>query len=83
MIGTAGFMTVMHIPLKQGEYVKEAIFCAINGQLQGIFALKYDQSRAVRPAFQALLQAGVKPVLAIPGLLTSPRQCSTDASSYR
>lgn len=64
MIGTAGFMTVMHIPLKQGEYVKEAIFCAINGQLQGIFALKYDQSRAVRPAFQALLQAGVKPVLA-------------------
>ncbi|MDY4953059.1 MAG: hypothetical protein SO073_00265 [Candidatus Onthomonas sp.] len=64
MIGTAGFMSVMHIPLKQGEYVKEAIFCAINGQLQGIFALKYDQSRAVRPAFQALLQAGVKPVLA-------------------
>lgn len=64
MIGTAGFMSVMHIPLKQGEYVKEAIFCAINGQLQGIFALRYDQSRAVRPAIQALLQAGVQPVLA-------------------
>ncbi len=63
MIGTAGFMTVMHIPLKQGEYVKEAIFCAINGNLQGIFALKYDQSRNVRPALQALIQAGVKPVL--------------------
>lgn len=64
MIGTAGFMAVMHIPLKQGEYVKEAIFCAINGNLQGIFALKYDQSRNVRPALQALIQAGVKPVLA-------------------
>lgn len=64
MIGTAGFMTVMHIPLKSGEYVKEAIFCAINGNLQGIFTLKYDQSRNVRPALQALIQAGVKPVLA-------------------
>ena len=63
MIGTAGFMSVMHIPLKQGEYVKEGIFCAINGQLQGIFTLRYEQSRAVGPSFQALLQAGVRPVL--------------------
>ena len=63
MIGTAGFMSVMHIPLKQGEYVKEGIFCAINGQLQAIFTLRYDQSRTVGPAFQALLQAGVRPVL--------------------
>lgn len=63
MIGTAGFMTVMHIPLQQGEYVKEAIFCAINGQLQAIFSLKYEQPRKIRSALQSLIRAGVKPVL--------------------
>ena len=63
MIGTAGFMTVMHIPLQQGEYVKEAIFCAINGQLQAIFSLKYEQPRRIRGALQSLIRAGVKPVL--------------------
>lgn len=63
MIGTAGFMTVMHIPLQQGEYVKEAIFCAINGQLQAIFSLKYEQPRRIRSALQSLIRAGVKPVL--------------------
>lgn len=63
MIGSAGFMTVMHIPLQEGEYVKEAIFCAINGQLQAIFSLKYDQPRKVRTALQALIRSGVKPVL--------------------
>lgn len=63
MIGSAGFMTVMHIPLQQGEYVKEAIFCAINGQLQAIFSLKYEQPRKIRSALQSLIRAGVKPVL--------------------
>lgn len=63
MIGGAGFMAVMHIPIQQGEYVKEAIFCAINGQLQAIFSLKYEQPRKVRSALQALIRAGVEPVL--------------------
>lgn len=51
-------MTVMHIPLQQGEYVKEAIFCAINGQLQAIFSLKYEQPRRIRSALQSLIRAG-------------------------
>lgn len=68
MIGTAGFMSVMHIPLKQGEYVKEAIFCAINGQLQGIFALRYDQSRAVRPAIPGTAPGGGAAGAGHPGL---------------
>ena len=63
MIGTSGFMSVMHIPLKQGEYVKEGIFCAIDGQVQGIFPLRYDQSRTVRPSCEALLSENYKPVL--------------------
>ena len=34
-------MNLMEVPLPQGLNVKNAVFCAIDGELAGIFALNY------------------------------------------
>ena len=64
LIGSAGYMKVMGIPLQQGYQVKNAVFCVINGQLQGIFSLDYSQPYYIRPALNALIRGGVNPILA-------------------
>ncbi len=64
LIGSAGYMKVMGVPLRQGEQVRNAVFCVINGQLQGIFSLNYSVPSYVRPALLALIHGGVNPILA-------------------
>jgi hypothetical protein len=63
MIGNAAFMTVMDIPLPQNLKVKNAVFCAIDGALRGIFVLNYSKSESVLPAVQSLLNDKLVPVL--------------------
>ncbi|MBQ9165472.1 MAG: hypothetical protein IJX71_00850, partial [Oscillospiraceae bacterium] len=65
LIGTAGFMKMQGIELEQGQHVKNAVFCVINGQLQGIFALNYNLPRNVEPNLEALIHGHVYPVLAL------------------
>ncbi|MBE6957357.1 MAG: hypothetical protein E7450_07920 [Ruminococcaceae bacterium] len=64
LVGSASFMTLMEIDLPQGLNVKNAVFCAIDGQLAGIFALNYTLPDAAFPAIDALLQERLAPVLA-------------------
>jgi len=64
LVGSASFMHLMNVPLPQGLNVKNAVFCAIDGQLAGIFALNYTLHPAVRPALTALIRGRVGPVLA-------------------
>lgn len=63
MVGSADFMTVMDVPLPQDLKVKNAVFCAIDGSLRGIFALNYAKTNTVRPAVIALLRSKLIPVL--------------------
>ncbi len=63
-VGTAAFMHSIGVALPQGLNVKHAIFCAIDGELAGIFALRYAMGQAVSPCLSTLMQAGVSPVLA-------------------
>lgn len=65
LVGTAGFMKMQGIELEQGQHVKNAVFCVINGQLQGIFALNYNLPRNVEPNLEALIHGHVYPVLAL------------------
>lgn len=64
LVGSASFMRLCSIPLPQGLNVKNAVFCAINGQLAGIFALNYTLHPAVQPALTALIRNRVGPVMA-------------------
>lgn len=64
LVGSAAFMNLMEIPLPQGLNVKSAVFCAINGELAGIFALNYTLPDTVFPALEELIESKVGPVLA-------------------
>lgn len=75
LVGTASFMHLMEVPLPPGLNVKNALFCALDGQLAGMFLLEYRLSTEVNPALSALMHADVSPILAtrdfnlIPALL--------------
>ena len=64
LVGSASFMNLMEISLPQGLNVKSAAFCAINGELAGIFALNYTLPDTVFPALEELIESGIGPVLA-------------------
>ncbi len=64
LVGSASFMHLMDVPLPQGLNVKNAVFCAIDGELAGLFALKYTLHGTVEPALYALIQNHIAPVLA-------------------
>ena len=64
LVGSASFMHLMEVPLPQGLNVKNAVFCAIDGELAGLFALKYTLHGTVEPAISALTSNRISPVLA-------------------
>jgi len=63
LVGSAAFMNLMEVALPQGLHVKNAVFCAINGELAGIFALNYILPDTVFPALDELMREKVGPVL--------------------
>ena len=63
LVGSASFMTLMEVPLPQGLNVRSAVFCAIDGELAGIFALNYMMHPTIPPAISALTANRVSPVL--------------------
>ena len=63
LVGSASFMALMEVPLPQGLNVKSAVFCAIDGELAGIFALSYTMHPTIPPAISALAAGRISPVL--------------------
>lgn len=88
LVGSAAFMNLMEIELPQGLNVKNAVFCAINGELAGIFALSYSLPDAVFPSLSALLGERVAPVLAtrdfnvIPAMLRQRFKLAADKMDF-
>ena len=64
LVGSAAFMHMMEIHMPQGLNVKNAVFCAIEGELAGIFALSYALHATTRPALTALIGNKISPILA-------------------
>ena len=88
LVGSAAFMKLMEIPLPQGLNVKNAVFCAVNGELAGIFALNYTLPDTVFPALEELLLERVGPVLAtrdfnlIPAMLQQRFKLAADKMDF-
>lgn len=88
LVGSAAFMNLMDIPLPAGLNVKNAVFCAINGDLAGIFALNYFLPDTVFPALDAIIREKVGPVLAtrdfnlIPAMLQQRFKLSADRMDF-
>lgn len=64
LVGNVSFMHMMDVPITQGRNVKNAVFCAIEGELAGIFALNYSLHVSVRPSLYALIENKISPILA-------------------
>ena len=88
LVGSASFMTLMEIPLPKGLSVKNAVFCAVEGELAGIFALHYSLHPTVAPALDALLKGGLMPVMAtrdfnlIPSMLRQRFKLAADKMEF-
>ena len=88
LVGTAAFMHLMDVALPQGLNIKHAVFCAIDGQLAGMFPLNYAMSPTVSPALSALMRADVSPILAtrdfnlIPALLGQKFKLPVDKMEF-
>ena len=64
LVGNSSFMHLMEVPMPQGLNVKNAVFCAIDGELAGIFPLNYSLHVTVRPSLNALISNKISPILA-------------------
>ena len=82
LVGSAAFMNLMEIPLPPGLNVKNAVFCAIDGELAGIFALNYSLPDGVFPSLDSLLREKVGPVLAIPAMLHQRFKLASDKMDF-
>ena len=88
LVGTAAYMHLMEVALPPGHNIKNAVFCAIGGQLAGMFLLHYAMSDGVNPSLSALLKAGLSPVLAtrdpnlIPALLEQKFKLPVDKMEF-
>ena len=88
LVGTAAYMHLMEVALPAGHNIKNAVYCAIGGQLAGMFLLDYAMSDAVNPSLSALMNAGLSPVLAtrdpnlIPALLEQKFRLPVDKLEF-
>ena len=88
LVGSAAFMNLMDITLPVGLNVKNAVFCAINGELAGIFALSYSLPDTVFPSLEELMREKVGPVLAtrdfnlIPAMLQQRFKLAADKMDF-
>ena len=88
LVGSAAFMNLMDISLPVGLNVKNAVFCAINGELAGIFALSYSLPDTVFPSLEELMNEKVGPVLAtrdfnlIPAMLHQRFKLAADKMDF-
>ncbi len=64
LVGSAAFMNLMGVPLQAGMHVNQSVFCAVNGDLAGVFPLSYVLHETIPPAVYTLLGEGIAPVLA-------------------
>ena len=75
MMGSLYFMRKRHVDLPHDLKLQTGVFLAVDGVLGAIFVIKYQPSRNVEWALQALKRAHMPPVLAVrsgnvtPGLL--------------
>ena len=88
LVGSADFMRLMEVALPPGLRVKNAVFCAIDGELAGIFALNYTLHGTVDPALSSLIRNRITPVMAtrdfnlIPAMLRQRFKLPVDRMEY-
>ncbi len=65
LVGSSGFMNLMGIRVQESMNIKNAVFCAINGSLAGVFLVEYNPTKQVHNALVALLSQKMMTLFAI------------------
>ncbi len=64
LVGTLQFMQEMGVDMAKGTRVSQAVYCAIDGELCGVFAVVYQRSKSAASGLQTLCgYRGLTPVL--------------------
>lgn len=64
LVGNGEFMSQQAIALPQGAKGKDALFCAVGGEMAGMFVLKYTMHPAIMPALGILFAHKIHVILA-------------------
>ncbi len=73
LLGGLGFMDLMGVQVPSDTRLKQALYISVNGVAEGVFAISYHPSDAVRSGLSALLSCGkIEPVLATQDPLITP-----------
>ena len=73
LVGSLPFMRSMGVHMSDGARVRQAVYVSVNGELAGIFAVKYKPSASTRAGLRALLaNPGNSVILATRDFLITP-----------
>ena len=73
LVGSLAFMRAMGVELPEGTNVRQAVYCAVNGQLAAVFALNYSPQTGVRVGLTTVLRSrGLSLVLATRDFFLTP-----------
>jgi len=73
LLGSLNFMQMMDVKLPSDTRIRQALYISVNGVAEGVFAISYRPSDAVRSGLSALLSCrGVDTVLATRDVLLNP-----------
>lgn len=73
LVGSIGFMQLMGVKMPEGTNVRQAVYCAMNGNLAAVFAIHYNPSAAVRSGLQTVLRGkGLGLLLATRDFILTP-----------
>ncbi len=73
LIGTANFILRMGIRIPEGVTTKNTVFVAVNMQLAGAYAVKYDSQLSVKRSLTYMVKRKLIPVLAVRDFNVTPQ----------
>ena len=74
LVGNSDFMSRQGIALPPGIKAKDAVFCAVDRELVGMFVLRYTLHPSILPALQTLVGHKISPVMATRDFNLSPHR---------
>ena len=73
LVGSLSFMRSMGVHMPDGAKVRQAVYVSVNGELAGLFAVKYKPSASTRTGLlQVLAKGSIRVVLATRDFLITP-----------
>ena len=64
LVGNSDFMSRQGIALPPGIKAKDAVFCAVDRELVGMFVLRYTLHPSILPSLQTMIAHRISPVMA-------------------